>query len=388
MSAELYQLKIPFKLNFSHAKADRFFSDSIILKISSETATGEVVSGFGEAVVREYVSGSINGSTDSRLEAVKTTVNNLLAPFRENPIGKEEILETLANMNPPVEELPLLCAVESALLQLLCKIESTDIYGLLGRSPVRKELYYGGTLPLLPEKAAENLLNGYKKLGIGNIRVKVGADPEYNRRTLELVRLVMGKSYDIKVDANAGWSLDDAEKNIPLLEEFGINLVEEPFGREAPDENSLIKKLTESGRAENITFMADESALTADDIKNAADNKTYGMANIRLAKNGGLLKALEMAETAEKYGIRYMSGCHVGETGILSAAGRVAASLMKKPEYIDGSYDSHLLSGNITGEDLSFGYKGKAEIIQNKGLGYTVDEKKLKGYSSEQIRCF
>ena len=40
--------------------------------------------------------------------------------------------------------------------------------------------------------------------------------------------------------------------------------------------------------------------------------KTFGMINIRLAKNGGLLKALDMAETAAKAGLDYMCGCHVG----------------------------------------------------------------------------
>jgi muconate cycloisomerase len=133
--------------------------------------------------------------------------------------------------------------------------------------------------------------------------------------------------------------------------------------------------------------MADESVLTAEDVKRSAKEKTFGMINIRLAKNGGLLKALELAETAEKLGIRYMSGCHVGETGILSAAGRAAASLMKSPQYTDGSYDSHLLSGNISMEDLSFGFGGRADIIRNNGLGFKIDKNKIEGFTNERITC-
>ena len=68
------------------------------------------------------------------------------------------------------------------------------------------------------------------------------------------------------------------------------------------------------------------------------------MINLRLSKNGGLLKVLKMAEIAEKRGLQYQIGCHVGETGILSALGRVAASILPKAVYVDGSYDSYLLS--------------------------------------------
>jgi len=95
-----------------------------------------------------------------------------------------------------------------------------------------------------------------------------------------------------------------------------------------------------------------------------------------------------MAAETEKLGLRYMAGCHVGETGILSAAGRTAASVMKNPEYSDGSYDSHLLTGNITRQDLSFGQGGEAKIIRNCGLGFEIDEEKIEGYTSERIECF
>ena len=57
--AELYALKIPFKMDFTHAMASRSFSDSLILKIE-----GQGKRGFGEAIVRDYVSGEIGKDTD------------------------------------------------------------------------------------------------------------------------------------------------------------------------------------------------------------------------------------------------------------------------------------------------------------------------------------
>lgn len=378
-TAELFQLKIPFKIGFSHAKAERFYSDSIILKVAARSGSDNIT-GYGEAVIRDYVS----GRTDSVIKAF----TDILEPFREQKLLKEEVIVLLKNLNPPVEQLPILCAVETALLQILCAEEKIDIYELLNKKPLRNEIIYGGTLPLLPLKAAESLLNGYKKMGITNLRVKIGKDPGQIDKTLQLVRRIMGDDFDIKTDANAGWSVQDAVEILPLLKNFGISIIEEPFGREAVSDESSISLLKKTIDCSGITFMADESALNTDDITAAAINKTYGMVNIRLAKNGGILKALAMAEEAERKGIRYMCGCHVGETGILSAAGRTAASLMINPEYTDGSYDSHLLSGNITNEDLTFAYGGKADIIRGRGCGFSIEDQKLRGYSIETTKCF
>lgn len=385
-SAELYQLQIPFKLAFNHTRADRLCSDSIILKLTGVAKSGAQYTGWGEAVIREYVSGKLE-SNKKFIETVSAAIRSLLDPFISRQLTEDQILSELSDCKPAENELPLLCAVETALMDLLCTASGSDIYSLLGRSPAREIIIYGGTLPLLPTPAAEKLLGGYKKLGITNLRVKIGSDPEYNKKTLLLVRKIMGENYDIKVDTNAGWTFDDAIINIPLLRELGVKIIEEPFGKENSGCGNTLCRLIKSGNTDGIIFMADESALTAEDLKTAAKEKTFGMANIRLAKNGGLLKALEMAEAAEKLGIRYMSGCHVGETGILSAAGRLASSLMKTPEYTDGSYDSHLLTGNITEDDLSFGPGGKANIIRNKGLGFRIDENKLEGFTHERINC-
>ena len=379
ISAEAFLLKIPFKMTFSHSKADRFFSDSIILKLTALDDGGFPVRGWGEAVVREYVSGTVGSGNDG----LKESFGKLL-PFAGLELGQDFLLDAVRFSEAEVEELPLLCAVETAVLDLLCRAAKTDIYGLLGIKPARETVVYGGTLPIMPPQAAEKLLGGYRKMGIKSLRLKLAGDLDYNRDIISLTRKTMGPDYDLKVDANAGWTVEQAAANIPMLREAGIRIIEEPFGREAPG-HSRIRELAADGLTDGIVFMADESALTAADIRQAAEERTFGMFNIRLAKNGGLLKALGMAEEAEACGLRYMAGCHVGETGILSAAGRVSASVMAAPEYADGSYDSHLLEENITTEDLSFGPGGIAKVIRDRGLGFEIDEKKLEGYTDERF---
>ena len=375
--AEIYALKIPFKMDFTHAMASRAFSDSLILKIE-----GQEEKGFGEAIVRDYVSGEIGKDADL-LKNAKEIIARILGPIFEKTISWEEAKEHLGSLVLESHELPLLCAVETALLDMFCNSSGEDIYGLLKKEPLKQSIQYGGTLPMLPLPEAEYILDIHEQANIRNIRIKLGTDLDYNEEILKLSREKLGWNFDLRVDANASWSLEIALNNLKLCRKYGIFRVEEPFGRDREEIFFLLK----DPESRDFQFVADESALTVNDIKAMAKNRSYHMINLRLSKNGGLLKVLKMAEIAEKRGLQYQIGCHVGETGILSALGRVAASILPKAVYVDGSYDSYLLSENITSENFSFGFGGVAEIIRGQGLGFIVDETRLRRLSIGKTGC-
>ena len=375
--AELHALKIPFKMVFTHAMASRAFSDSLILKIE-----GQGKRGFGEAIVRDYVSGEIGKGVDL-LENAKKIIVRILEPLIERDISWEEGKEHLDSLTVELHELPLLCAVETALLDMFCHSSGEDIYGLLQKEPLKQSIRYGGILPMLPLSAAEHILDMCKKENMRSMRIKVGTDLDYNEEILKLSREKLGRDFDLRVDANASWSLEIALESLKICRKYGIFMVEEPFGRDREEIFCLLK----DPESCDFQFVADESALTVSDIETMAKNRSYHMINLRLSKKGGLLKILKMAELAEKGGLKYQVGCHVGETGILSASGRVAASVLPKAVYVDGSYDSYLLSENITLENFSFGFGGVAEIIRGQGLGFTVDETRLGMLSIGKTQC-
>nr|HDN01082.1 hypothetical protein [Deltaproteobacteria bacterium] len=376
--AELYALKIPFKMDFTHAMASRSFSDSLILKIE-----GQGKRGFGEAIIRDYVSGEI-GENAYLLENAKEIIAKIFEPLMEKEISWKEVKEYFNFLSLKSHELPLLCAAETALLDIFCHTSGGDIYDVLKKGPVRQSVQYGGILPILPFSAAEYFLGMYERANIRNIRIKVGTDLDYNEEIFKLSREKLGRDFDLRVDANASWSLETALACLKVCRKYGIFLIEEPFGRNSEEIFFLLK----APESSDFKFVADESALTINDIESMAENKSYHMINLRLSKNGGLLKILKLAEIAEKGGLKYQIGCHVGETGILSAVGRVAASILSGAMYVDGSYDSYLLSQNITSEDFSFGFGGVAEIIRGQGLGFMVDENKLEMLSIGKTRCF
>ncbi|MDY7027770.1 MAG: enolase C-terminal domain-like protein [Spirochaetota bacterium] len=388
LQIRLHFLSIPFKLTFTHSQAKRSDCDSIIVEVNDGTHRG-----FGEAILREYVNGpdaivSDPGAAGDRMRAIFETFGGSSGagggraagsggPSSPDGIGMQTLRKVLLNTPWKNGDLPLVSAAEAAVLDLLCKRENRDIYALLDIQPRRETLTYGGVLPILSKEAIRVMLERYMKHGIRYIRLKLSQSIDHNRSILPLVRTIVGEEFDVRVDVNCAWSVDDAVAHLDLLQENGIRLVEEPLG---PDRAGMFE-LNKQAATRGISFVADESAVSFQDVDAIIGDGSFSMLNIRLAKNGGILRSLAIAEKAAAAGLRYQLGAHVGETGISSVTGRIAASLMSDPVYIDGSFDEYILADNITARSYSFGIGGEAKIIRNEGIGYEVDPEKLEKYS-------
>ena len=82
-----------------------------------------------------------------------------------------------------------------------------------------------------------------------------------------------------------------------------------------------------------------------------------------------LFQTLRLAELTRQAGIGFQLGCQVGETAILSAAGRHLAAHLNDAKFIEGSYGSLLLEEDIAAESVQFGYGGKAPLLNGIGSG-------------------
>jgi L-alanine-DL-glutamate epimerase-like enolase superfamily enzyme len=378
-NAELRFLEIPFRLTLSHgAKSGRVSSDSIVLRVGSGAHAG-----FGEAVVREYVSGSLGRGPEMRREAARLTAG-LLEPLRERDLPWSEVAAHLAGLACDPPALPLLCAVESAVLAAAVseaqeREPSSDPWTVLGREPVRPTVTYGGVLPFVPLEAARLYIGMCAKMKMTNLKVKVGRDAAYNAAILGLCREVLGGDFDLRVDANSAWSPEDSDEHLDNCRRHGVRLIEQPFP--ASDGASACAALADRG----FSVMADEGVLTAADVRSLASSRGAQVVNLRLSKNGGLGRVLALAAEADACGLSYQLGCMVGETGLLSCMGRLAASLLPRPRYVEGSYDDLLLEANIVSPSFGFGPGGRAELSRGRGMGYRVDEAQLDRFTLERI---
>ncbi len=131
--------------------------------------------------------------------------------------------------------------------------------------------------------------------------------------------------------------------------------------------------LAEVRKQIDVPLMLDESLCSLADGRRAIEEGLCDLFNIRLSKCGGFVNSLRLAAMAHAAGLGCQLGCQVGETGILSAAGRHFATSVSGLRYLEGSYDRHLVTESLTREDITFGYGGRAAALTAPGLGITVD---------------
>jgi L-alanine-DL-glutamate epimerase-like enolase superfamily enzyme len=142
------------------------------------------------------------------------------------------------------------------------------------------------------------------------LKIKLGTD--HDEGLLQTIRDATDKP--IRVDANAGWSRERALAMLPVLKEFGVELLEQPL---VPDDLEGIAAVRRA--SPGIPVVVDESCITATDIPRVA-GAVDGI-NIKLAKCGSLREALRMIATARAHGLLVMVGCMIETSiGIRAAA--------------------------------------------------------------------
>ena len=174
------------------------------------------------------------------------------------------------------------------------------------------------------------------------LKVKVGGGDD--RATLQAVRDVTDKP--IRVDANCGWTATQAIAALPMLKEFGVELIEQPL---PPDD---IEGLARVRRASTMPIIADESCRTAADIPRLV-GAVDGI-NIKLAKCGSLREALRMIAVARAHHMMVMVGCMIESSIGITAAAHFTplldvvdldgAALLKRDPFMGASIDG----GKIT----------------------------------------
>jgi muconate cycloisomerase len=123
----------------------------------------------------------------------------------------------------------------------------------------------------------------------------------------------------------------------------------------------------------NVPIALDESLCGQVDAERAVRESLSDVFNIRLSKCGGFIPSLRLAQTAKRHGLAYQLGCQVGETAILSAAGRHFATSIANIRYLEGSYDRHLVWETLAREDITFRRGGWAPALVGCGLGVSID---------------
>jgi len=161
------------------------------------------------------------------------------------------------------------------------------------------------------------------------------------------------------VDANAGWSREEAAHLIPRLAEQGLELVEQPLAAEDIEGLRWLRQQMK-GEGVKVPIVADESVHTSQDVARLA-GAVDGVV-IKLMKTLGIREALRAIHTARALDMQVMLSCMV-ETSVGVTA---AAHLAPLCDYVD--LDGPLLIANDPYRGLR--YQGARLLLpQGPGLG-------------------
>jgi L-alanine-DL-glutamate epimerase-like enolase superfamily enzyme len=153
------------------------------------------------------------------------------------------------------------------------------------------------------------------------LKIKLGSDDDVAR--LAAVRSARPDAR-LRVDANAGWSADDAVTRIRALARFDLELVEQPTARDDIAGMGRVQAQTE------LPIVADESVRTLADVEALAAAGVQGI-NLKLMKVGGLAPALRILRRARDLGLKVMLGCMIESSLGVTAA----AHLMGFADWVD-----------------------------------------------------
>jgi L-Ala-D/L-Glu epimerase / N-acetyl-D-glutamate racemase len=238
-------------------------------------------------------------------------------------------------------------AVDMALRDLAGKRLGAPLYELLGLDP-RATPPASFTIGMdTPEVVAAKV----RAAGDFEIlKVKLGGDDD--RAVLEAVRDVTDRP--LWVDANEGWTLEEAQSRLEWLQTMGVELVEQPLPA------SQLAETRELRRTSPLPIFADESLHVAADVPKLAE--AFDGVNVKLMKCGGIGEALRIIAAARAHGMQVMLGCMV-ETSLAITA---AAHLSPLVDYAD-------LDGNLLITDDPFvGARvvgGRLVLPDGPGLG-------------------
>ena len=364
IGAEIRRLRLPLRMEFKHAGAVTRVAENVVLKITLDSG----ITGYGECVPKKHV-------TNETAETVVRSLQEYLCPaLRGQNFGS--LAEVKAFLECCSLQGPARCAFELSLIDAATRHIGESAHALIGPER-RSRVQYTVVVPAVSLKRLKEIAMAVRLFRLQAVKIKVGTSDEDVVR-VELFRRLVGNSVDIRVDANGAWDPETALARICALQRFGISSVEEPTRPRDLDGLSYV------AHRSPVPICVDESLVTLSDAERLMDRQACHIFNLRLSKCGGLLNTMRLAKLAHSNRIQYQIGCHVGETGVLSAAGRRLLMSLDDALHAEGSYSTLLLKDDITEPAVRFGFGGIGRTLRDPGLGVSVHPGALSKFSVDR----
>lgn len=333
----------------------------VLVKITTQDG----FTGWGEATT---IGGL--GYGEESPESIKTNIDTYFAPLLKtfSSLNIAQIMQQLKrqiNGNRFAK-----CAIQTALLDIQSQRLGLPLSEVLGGRlrdsiPVLWVLASGNTEKDIAEaqKMIEAKRHNIFKLKIGSRPVE--ADVEH----VLAIKKALGHGISIRVDINRAWSELEAIKGIQMLQDGGVDLIEQPC---AIDNIDAMQRLT---RKFDIAIMADESLMGPNSAYRLAKRNAASVFAVKIAQSGGLLEGCEVANIATLAGIDLYGGTMLeGPVGTIASAHTF--STFENLAFGTELFGPLLLTEDILKNPLQY-ENFELKIPTACGLGIEVDEDKI-----------
>ena len=310
------------------------------------------------------------GYGDESPESIKTNIETYFSPLLKTLSGLNvakimQVIKRNINGNRFAK-----CAIQTALLDIQAQRLGLPLSELLGGRlrdgvPVLWVLASGNTEKDIAEaqKMIEAKRHNIFKLKIGSRPVE--ADVEH----VLAIKKVLGSEISIRVDVNRAWSELEAVKGIQLLQDGGVDLIEQPC---AIDNIDAMERLT---RRFDIAIMADESLMGPHSAYHLAKRNASSVFAVKIAQSGGLVEGCEVAKIAKLAGIDLYGGTMLeGPVGTIASAH--AFTTFENLAYGTELFGPLLLTEDILKTPLQY-QNFELTVPKTAGLGIELDEDKI-----------
>lgn len=326
------------------------------------------ITGVGEATT---IGGLAYGEESP--ESIKINVETYFAPILMT-CDADDVTEAMARLDTHIVGNRFAkCAVETALFDALGKAEGkpiSDYFGgaRTGRLEVAWTLASGDTSADIDE--GERMLaerrHRHFKLKIG--KRSVGEDCKH----VAAIALAFEGRASIRVDVNQAWSRDQAHQGAALLQEAGVELIEQPIAKTDVD------GMANLARDFDIAIMADEALTGPDSAQMLAKARAADAFSLKITQSGGLSAAVEVAEIAGWSGISLYGGTML-EGGVGTTASAHLFACLPEFRWQTELFGPLLMTEEILETPLEYHDFGLV-VPTDPGLGVRVDRERLKPF--------
>ncbi len=335
MKLKLHSFDLVLKHTFTISRESRNTQPTLIVEL-----THDGFHGFGETSSNTYY---------------QITMENLINEITEN----KSFIQSLSNATPdefwnklqPIfkNNMFALCALDMAFNDLYARKKGKKLYEVWGLNPKNNPM----TDYTIGIDSIDVMVAKMKELPWPIYKIKLGT-----KNDIEIVTELRKHTNAIfRIDANCGWTADQAIENSFKLKELGVEFLEQPL---AAADIKGHKKVFENSA---LPIIADESCIIESDVEKCVG--LFHGVNIKLTKCGGLTPGKRMLENAKRLGLKTMVGCMTESSIGISAI----AHLLPLLDYVD--MDGSLLLK----EDIARGIIIKDGVISyaaENGMGASL----------------